>query len=211
MFKKMLLDYGKKFTDQWGAADTDELIAHWSQEMAGYSGGEIARGLAAMAAKDWPPTLPEFKKMCRPPVSATEAYWEAMAGLQARAAGRLGEWSHPAIFWAAMPLRTLLASEGFDVVRSRWERALSESLARGEWEAIPAPMAALAAPGRASTSKEEAKLRLQGLGAAGLLKRTVSPSEGRTWAAKLIARAAAGEQGIELFPLTLARQVVEGV
>lgn len=208
MFSKMLLDYGKKFTDMWQAADSDELIAHWANELAGYTGPEIARGLAALDMRDWPPTLPEFKKMCRPPVDPVDAYWEAVAGLSARAAGRMGVWSHPAIFWAASALAAPMGEQPFAVIRARWERALGDSLAQGQWQPIPDPMAALPAPGKASTSKEEAQRRLRELGASGLLKRCPTPGEGKQWARRLLDRAAAGDQRIEWHPVQCAKQTL---
>ncbi len=125
MFDKMFLDYGKKFTDQWGGTDPARLVAHWAAEMASFTGPEIKRGLAAMAGKDWPPTLPEFKKMCRPTVDPLVAYYEALAGVQERKKGEMGTWSHPAIFWAAMPLAFDLGSQTYSQIKIRWEAALS--------------------------------------------------------------------------------------
>ncbi len=192
LLHKMLLSYGKKFTDQWGATSTDELVAHWGQELAGYQPIEIQRGLKALETRDWPPTLPEFKKLCRKPLDATAAYYEAVAGVQARANGEYGKWSHPAIYWAAMPLSFDLREQSYSQVRARWESALNAQLDAGEWAEIPQPMVALPAPGKTKTSREEAAQRLRDLGAAAVVKDGAG-RDAKRWARKILEQEAAGE------------------
>jgi len=192
LFERMLLDYGKKFADQWGGADTDALIAHWSRELAGYSGAELKRGLDALSTREWPPTLPEFKKLCRRPLDATAAYYEAVAGTQERANGKYGKWSHPAIYWAAMPLSFDLREQTYSQIKTRWEAALNEQLDKGEWPEIPQPMVALPAPGKTKTSREEAAQRLKDLGATMVVK-DFRGGDARGWAKSLLEREAAGE------------------
>ena len=143
LFKKMLLDYGKKFTDMWGAADMDQMITHWSIELAAFNDAELRRGWFAMERLTWPPSLPEFKSLCRPPIDPMVAFHEAQAGMLARVAGRMGEWSHRAIFWAALQLGPTVTEQLYSTVRPRWEKALADSLALGRWDAIPAPAVAL--------------------------------------------------------------------
>ena len=192
LFERMLLDYGKKFSDQWGGADTDALIAHWSRELAGYSGPELKRGLEALSTREWPPTLPEFKKLCRRPMDALTAYYEAVAGVQARADGKYGKWSHPAIYWAAMPLSFDLREQAFSQVKARWEAALNEQMDKGEWTEIPQAMVALPAPGKGVTAREEASRRLRELGAATVVK-DFRGGDSLGWAKRLLEREAAGE------------------
>lgn len=193
LFDRMLLEYGRKFTDQWGGADSDTLIAHWSRELAGYSGPELKRGVDALATRDWPPTLPEFKKLCRRPLDSTTAYYEAVAGVQARASGEYGRWSHPAVYWAAMPLAFDLGNQTYSQIKSRWEAALFEQLDKGEWSEIPQPMVALPAPGKTKTSREEATQRLRELGAMTVVK-DFRGGDARGWAKRLLEREAAGEK-----------------
>lgn len=192
LLHKMLLSYGKKFTDQWGATSTDELVEHWAQELAGYLPLEIQRGLKALEQRDWPPTLPEFKKLCRAPLDAVKAYYEAVAGVQARIAGEYGKWSHPAIYWAAMPLSHELREQTFSQVKPRWEAALAAQLEQSEWPEIPQPMVALPAPGKAKTSREEAAQRLRELGAATVVNDGAG-RDAKRWARKLLESEAAGE------------------
>lgn len=193
LFERMLLEYGKKFGDQWAQTDMDKLIAHWSTELAGYSGEELKRGVDALAGRDWPPTLPEFKKLCRRPLDAVVAYYEAVAGVQTRAAGEYGKWSHPAIYWAAMPLAFDLGSQTYSQIKPRWEAALFEQMDKGEWPEIPQPMVALPAPGKAKTSREEAAKRLRELNAASVVK-TGQEGDSKAWARRILEREAAGEK-----------------
>lgn len=209
LFHKMLLDYGKKFTDQWGGADTQALIDHWSVEMAGYAGHEIKRGLSAMEGRDWPPTLPEFKKMCRPPIDPLVAYYEAVAGAGARNAGEMGIWSHPAIFWAAMPLSFDLCSQTYSQIRTRWENALGEQFQRGEWPAIPQPMLALEAPGKSKMSRENAAQMLSELSASGITKKTVDGIDHRRWAKRIIQRIANGDKSVSMIQAQFAKEAME--
>lgn len=163
LFARMLLEYGKKFTDLWAAVDPDTLIAHWSRELADYSGAELNRGLDALSSREWPPTLAEFKKLCRPLLDPAVAYQEAVAGVQARHGGEYGKWSHPAIYWAAMPLSLELRGQTYSQVKARWEAALTKQLNQAQWDEIPQPMVALPAPGKTRTNHEEASRRLREL------------------------------------------------
>lgn len=192
LLHQMLLSYGKKFTDQWGATSTDELVAHWSEQLAGYNGAELKRGLDSLATRDWPPTLPEFKKLCRRPIDTTAAYYEAVAGIQARADGKYGKWSHPAVYWAAMPLAFDLKEQTYSQVKGRWETALTEQMDKGQWEEIPQPMIALPPPGKTTTTREEASQRLRELGATTIVK-DFRGGDSLGWAKRILEREAAGE------------------
>lgn len=208
LFERMLLEYGKKFADQWGGADTDALIAHWSRELAGYTGAELKRGLDALTTKDWPPTLPEFKKLCRRPLDPMHAYYEAVAGVQARAAGEYGKWSHPAVYWAAMPLAFDLGNQTYSQIKPRWEAALFEQMDKGEWAEIPQPMVALPAPGKAKTSREEASQRLRELGATTIVK-DFRGGDARGWAKQILADEASGKAFLSPIIPRFAREALD--
>lgn len=184
MFDKMLLDFGKKFVDQWSGTDPDKLIAHWAHEMADYSGAEIKRGLSEMEQRDWPPSLPEFKKMCRPPVDILKAYYEAVYGMQARERGEMGEWSSPAVYWAAVKIGAFdLKNQPYAQIKVRWDKALQDVLDAGSYLPIPVPMIALPEPGKGHLSAEDAAKRLQELGASAALK---PKTNHRAWATRII-------------------------
>lgn len=208
MFDKMLLDYGKKFVDQWAGADPDKLIAHWAREMASYTGPEIKRGLTAMEGRDWPPSLPEFKKMCRPPVDDMKAYYEAVEGVTARERGELGIWSHPAIFWAASRMTFDLREQTYSHNKTRWEKALADEMEKGEWPAIPAPMLALPEPGKGKLAKEEALRRLRELQADGLIKQPDSRINHLGWAHKILKRHENRDQSLPSVSLRFAREAL---
>lgn len=198
----MLLAYGKKFTDQWAGADADELIGYWGQQLAGFTGAELKRGLDGLEARDWPPTLPEFKRICRPPVDPLKAYYEAVAGVTARFAGDFGKWSHPAIYWAAMPLATDLQQQTYSQVRARWEASLEQQLAKGEWDEIPSPMLALTAPDKARTREAAAKALENVL--ANLGRTPLS----REWAVRILERERAGDNSLLPIQLQFAREAM---
>lgn len=164
MFERMLVEYGKKFVDQWAGVDSQKLIDHWAREMAGYSVTEIKRGLSKLSSEEWPPTLPMFKKLCRPAGDAISAYYQAVEGVAARARGEMGVWAHPAIYWAAVPMAFDLGSQSFSQIKGRWENALSEQMDHGEWPEIPQPMVALPAPGKSPLSREKATAMVAELG-----------------------------------------------
>lgn len=156
VFAEMMLLYGAKFAQQWTGLTPREIKAAWNQKLQGFTPEEIRRGLDACMGHDWPPTLPEFIRMCRPAVSAEAAYHEAVAGMAARARGERGEWSHPAIYWAAVRVTSHdLLSVGWQAIRGRWEAALRDVMAKGRWDAVPDPVQALPAPGQTHLTPQE--------------------------------------------------------
>lgn len=208
MFHKMLLEYGKKFTDQWGGADTDELIAHWAHELAGYTGPEIKRGLAGLDSREWPPTLPEFKKMCRPPVNEMTGYYEAIAGLEARGKGEFGTWTHPAIYWAANFLRVDLMSQTYAQVKDRWNAILKSQMERGEWAEIPVARVLLPVPDISPAAKAHAEKMLADLNAKGITKKPKDTTDHKAWAKKILARYANGDKDLSMIQLKFARMAM---
>lgn len=209
LFDKMLLDYGKKFTDQWAGPDPDKLIAHWSRELAGYTPAELRRGYDALAGLDWPPSLPQFKKLCRSGVDSLVAYYEAVAGVNARDRGDMGEWSHPAIFWAASRMAFDLKGQSYSSIKERWEAMLQTELAKGEWAAIPQPALALAAPGKTHLSREEAVKRLAELHATAAVKTTNTKHDYRAWIGKVLERAKKKDSTLPHISLRFAKEALE--
>jgi hypothetical protein len=204
---RMLMTYGKKFSEQWGGSDPDKLFGFWSQQLAGFTPAEIKRGLAALETRDWPPTLPEFKKLCRPAVDATAAYYEAVAGVQARERGDVGQWSHPAIFWASVQIGAFdLKSQSYTQIKARWEKALQDEMEKGQWSAIPEPMIALPAPGKTASSREKAAQMLQQLGASDALK---PKSDHRAWIKKALERAKAGDDSLPGITVRFAQEAMQ--
>lgn len=65
LWLRMAEIYGHKWSSQMGDTPT-EL---WSMALSGLSGDEIREGLKSCITNGnaWPPSLPEFLAMCRPP------------------------------------------------------------------------------------------------------------------------------------------------
>lgn len=205
LFDRMLLNFGKRFTDQWGSADPDKLYAHWARELSGYSREELARGAAALEARDWPPTLPDFKRMCRPPIDPLVAYYEAVEGVVAREKGEMGKWSHPAIFWASTPLAYDLQNMTYKQIETRWNKALQDQLEKGEWAPIPQAAMRLEAPGVTKKDKEEAAKTLQQIGATGAL----SPKNDHLrWAKRIVEKAKQANHGLSPIQVQFAKEAL---
>lgn len=192
-----------------------QAIDNWSTSWAeafeeeGIKPADIRAGLKACRSKyDWPPSCAEFIKACRPSVDTTVAYYEALAGVQARAAGEMGQWSHPAIYWAAMPLAYDFGAQAYSQIKNRWERALAEQMDRGEWPAIPQPMIALPQPGKGQLSRENAAKMIEEYKAEGVAKAAVDHFDHKLWAKRIIERAKSPKNGITLLQLKFAREAM---
>lgn len=185
LIKKMQIRYGKKFAEQWGMLDPLEMRDEWAEELAGYTGAEIARGLDACRARTFVPTLPEFMMLCRPPLNLEISFHEAVHGMAQRRRGERGDWSHPAIFHAAVKLGSHdILNSTFQAIKSRWEKALNDQLTQKEWAPVPDAVVALPAPEKTQASNEEAKAAMNRMGAGGVLNKT--GIEHKRWAHKII-------------------------
>ncbi|MGE8627694.1 replication protein P [Achromobacter denitrificans] len=158
-----------------------QSIENWKSAWAEAFDGEgltprdVAEGLRACRRMfpDWPPAVGEFIQACRPGLIPENAFHDAVAGMTARRRGEMGQWSHPAVYWAAVRVGSHdLLNCGYSVMQSRWERALSDELGRGEWAAIPAPAVALPAPGATHATPAEAAKALEAMGAGAILNQS---------------------------------------
>jgi hypothetical protein len=205
LLDKMLLSYGKKFLDQWAGVDTDKLVRHWSEELASFTREELGRGYAALESREWPPTLPEFKKLCRPGIDAANAYQEAVAGVNARERGEIGTWSHPAIYWASSCMAYDLKHQAYQTIAKRWETALAAEMSKGEWSAIPEPMIVLPAPGKSLASPELAAKQMKEIGAGDLLK---PKTNHRYWITAVLKRAEKGDETLPGISVRFAKEAL---
>lgn len=146
--------YGGLFTKQWEGRELKDMIPVWERKLAGFSREELGRGFKALAKQKYPPTLPEFMALCRPPVDKVKAYHEAVKGMQERKLGRKGEWSHPAIFWAASRMAFDLLNMTYQQCKARFERELDKELEATTWQEIPEASHALPPP---KVDREKAK------------------------------------------------------
>lgn len=141
LFERLTSQLGAKVADLFGNVKPEKVQQEWGVGLAGYHPTEIARGLASCSDRKYAPVLGEFKQLCRPALDAEWAWHEAQAGLQARDAGELGVWSHPAVFRAAMAMSYEVRTGSFSAVRKRWERNLSLELAAGWGDEVLPPAA----------------------------------------------------------------------
>lgn len=203
LLKKMQALYGAKFTQQWEGLDPLEIQQAWGEELAGFTGSELSRGLDACKQRPWPPTLPEFMTLCRPPILPEAAFHEAVRGLTARSRGERGAWSHVAIYHAAVNAGSHdVLSCTYAAIKSRWERALQDQLAKTEWPPVPDAHVALAAPKRTEASEAEAAAAMKSIGAAGVLDR--KSGDMKNWARKIIAN----PKGRPLLVVSMAQQAL---
>lgn len=184
----------------------DNWSISWAEafEEEGIMPHHIKAGLKACRNKyEWPPSCAEFIKACKPSIDPTVAYYEAIAGVAARAKGEIGEWSSPAIFWAAMPLSFDLGQQTYSQIKTRWEKALMDQLEKGEWAPIPKPMIQLAAPGKTQSDRDAATKALQNIGASGVLKRR---SEDTIWYRKILERHKKGDKTLTPIQISFAKE-----
>lgn len=138
--------YGTRFLDMWAGTALDDVKRIWAASISKLEPLDFKRGIDALANLEWPPTLPQFINLCRPPVDPTTAYYEALASLRARDMGEMGTWSHPAIFWTAARMAYELRSQSYSQIKQRWEKELAAELAKGQWDDIEKPALALPPP-----------------------------------------------------------------
>ena len=73
LFEKFKARYGSLFVERFGGLALDIVADEWAQELAGFTGPELQRGLDGCRTLKFPPTLPEFMSLCRPPIDAQAA------------------------------------------------------------------------------------------------------------------------------------------
>lgn len=164
LFLRLSAIYGKHFADAWRGCDLDEVKDAWAYGLGDLSAEEIARGIDACHGRPYPPTLPEFRELCRPPVDPEAAYREAVEQMRLRDRG-LDRWSDPAIYWAAARIGAWDMRHGsWETLRRRWiaelARALGERRA-GTLPDVPPARPTLPPPHKATTPPETARVWIE--------------------------------------------------
>ncbi|MFM0662973.1 replication protein P [Paraburkholderia sediminicola] len=133
---------------------------------------------------DWPPSLAEFLKACKPIINVDAALHEAVNQMHARQLCK-DQWSDPAIFWAAVKVGEFdLLSLPFAALKPRFEAALT-NVREGEVLPVPARVPALQAPGKSESTREYGRQRLNELSASNLIRK-VSQGGNLAWAYRAI-------------------------
>ena len=169
LWERMAAVYGHRWTSAYGDADDGT----WLQGLADMTPEQIGHAIGRCATRDdaWPPSLPEFRRLCLPDPEELGLPDEQSAY---RMACHL-DWSHPAVYEAAqqvgtLELRSQPQARTWPAFRDAWRRVV-ERAQRGEQFPGPTPGAALAIetdrpPEGEPLPAEQARSRVQDLKAA---------------------------------------------
>lgn len=198
------------YPNKWRANFRDEQAIHdWKAAWAeafdedGITPQDVAAGIKnCRRMYDWPPSLVEFLKACRPSLDAETAFHVAVKGMAARRKGEVGTWPHPAVFWAAAEIGQYdMLAQSWQTLKSRWSAAYSVQLSSRSWGEIPVPAAALPAPGQTVASKDQVDAGIKAMAAAAIEK-TRDP---KVWARKILAN----PKGRSPSVVSMAKRVLE--
>ncbi len=206
LFIKMANFYGSKFKLMWGDSDINHVKAVWTQELSKLSRDEIAKGANSLVNQEYCPTLPQFIKLCRTDIDSVAAYYEALNGVIAREKGEMGEWSHPAIFWASVKIGSFdLKNQTYSNIKARWERALDEEINKGQWSDIPKAQIALPAPATQATKDIADKY----LAETQIIKKQESKTDHKRWAKVILQREKDGDKTLTHIQLSMAKDAMK--
>ena len=163
LFNRMDGSYPHKWRSAFANA---QAIQNWRESWAegfteeGMTMDEIKAGIVTCRKLyDWPPSLPEFLKACRPAIDSERAFIEAVEQMRLRDDGK-DCWSSPVVYWAAVSLGNDLRNNHYGAITKRWAAALDfagKRIKSGELpNEVPPRREALPAPGRQSVSAEQA-------------------------------------------------------
>lgn len=163
VFSELATFHGARFADFWAGQDFAAVKRSWDARLSEYSDQEVMRGIDACAHRKFLPTLPEFLDLCRPPMNAESAFYEALEQMRLRRECR-DTWSNPAIFFAAKTMAFDMQSMTYEHIKTRWVNALKQAtqdIRDGNLpREVPGPAVALVAPGETMISKEQAKANI---------------------------------------------------
>lgn len=184
------------YPNRWRAAFANEqAIQNWRDAWSiafaeeGIAPAELGKGLAACRRLyDWPPSLTEFMKACRPPIDQEVAFDEAckmMAIRYDKVPGR-EEWSHPAIFWAAHEFGSFeLKRTTYDKAKTRWRHCFDKAMADfskgGDRAVIPPKREELPKPVTIPLTEEERAEKMAKLKAAAGIFTPVAEAPPPSW------------------------------
>jgi hypothetical protein len=202
------------YPNRWRAAFPNEYaIANWRDAWAEAFSDElvtmrmISDGLrACRKAYEWPPSLAEFLKVCKPVIDVDAALREAVEQMHARQHGK-DQWSHPAIYWAAARIGEFdMLGQTLTALKPRFDSALKLILENGDVQPVPARMPALQGPGACESTREYGRQCRDELGASEVVK-NASRGGSLKWAHRIIADEKATGK-VPLHKLTIARQAI---
>lgn len=181
------------YPNKWRANYRDEqAIEDWKTAWAeafsedGITPNDIALGIKNCRRMfDWPPSLPEFLRACRPGLDPESAFHEAVHGLVARRKGERGIWTHPAIYHAAIATgQHDILNCTYSTLKTRWGKALTDELAKGQWDEIPQAAVALPEPKKTELTNKQAQAAMEKMGAGNVLDK--SGTDHKAWIKKIL-------------------------
>lgn len=191
LFQRFATAYGtEKFTSLWRTQDMRDVKALWATELGRFTRDEVAHAVALLGEKhpSWPPTLFEFVALCRETVNHESAFYEAVRGMEDRKQGRMGNWSHRAVYWALIDVSAFdVGNSTWPQIKARWVKALDARLADPNLPQIPEPLKQLAAPERIQAGDNA---QVDGL----VAKMTAARRDARFWVKRILERKAAGDK-----------------
>lgn len=164
LFARLWAMYGNKFSQMWVGQDINAVKSVWREDLAEFTPNEIAHGVDACKTHDWPPSLPEFVKLCRPGIDYERAYYDAAQQLTLRTNNR-DVWPFAALYWAAQTMAYEIGSLPYSANVKRWRKALDDALAGIKSGALPDTVPerkdALPAPGKTTPDQETVRANLE--------------------------------------------------
>lgn len=158
LFQRMEDRYGSLWAERYGTFPRERVKRTWAEDLADMSPEEMIQGVEACKARRFPPTLPEFRDMCRPPIDYETAFHEAVQQMQKRKTGE-DEWPSAALYWAAVKFGGDILAQPYSVCKTRWKSALDQATdlvkTKKLPDGVPKRRGALPAPGECTASKEK--------------------------------------------------------
>jgi hypothetical protein len=170
IFQRLQGRFGNQFLDKYRTGETDgdgqdlgvmNAITVWTEELAGLTGEEIKRGLAAKFK--YPPSSDDFVLACRPEVGAGDEalFHRAVEELVKRRNRQPQTWPFPGLYWTTVRVGGDMLILDYKAISGRWRAALAAC--RDKTESVPdvAKDRALPAP---TMTREEADKRMAEIG-----------------------------------------------
>lgn len=211
LFAHMEALYGQQFHAQWRDVEPHNMRSHWCSGLGMLSAAQLRRGVEQLTASPVAPNLPQFIRLCKPPIDVHAAYFEAVAGVVAREQGAIGEWSDPGIYWAATAIGAFdLKTLPYAQLKRRWEAALAAELAHPHDEPVPPPALAQpeserCKPQRSPNATRKVVAELH----ASIAQSRQAAADHKRWARRIQSRIAEGDGSITELQAQVAKQALE--
>lgn len=179
----------------------ENMKAVWAESIREHrmNFSEVRRGLRGCDRLRFPPSWPEFFALCRPVPTVDDAIREAVVQIPLRVDGK-DQWSHPAIYWAAVKVGFHdVSTQDSKVLQKRFDIALASVLA-GEVLPVP-PARVLPALPPPVVSQEEIEAAKRDIAEASnrAVKSASDGSDHLLWARKIAERVRQGDKSVTLY------------